>query len=245
MGESPSWGGNLKCQPRRGKELLFLRTTISVSSSSHSLLSSLLSAPLRRFRSRWPLRTPSTLDARYGLTDYRRNCSPTSQHLCCPFTAHVGIYAHVGHTVQRVTQSPSSQTKDGKGVIGFLISATVLPSHPLLSLALHPTPTAATLFLLQADSLTVVLFDALDSSPSSWVPAVEQQLQSWLHLHTITVTVPLTPSELRSSKRRSCRAAALLVETLQSQQQQGTDVQQLVLVAQGFGGHLLKVRTLA
>jgi hypothetical protein len=143
------------------------------------------------------------------------------------------------------TKSTISRTKNGKGVIGFVISAPVLTYTPF-SPSRYTHPTAATLFLLQADSLAVVLFDALDSSPISWVPAVEQQLQSWLHLHTITVTVPLTPSELRSSKQRSCRAAALLVEALQAQQQQqGTDEQQLVLVAQGFGGHLLKVRTWA
>lgn len=136
VGGSPSWGGNLKCQPRRGKELLFLRTTISVSSCSHSLLSSLLSAPLRRFRSRWPLRTPSTLHARYGLTEYRRDCSPTSQHLCCPFTAHVGRYAHVGHTVQRVTQR--AQAAKQKMVRALLVSSSLQPFCPSLPRA---TPT--------------------------------------------------------------------------------------------------------
>ncbi len=101
------------------------------------------------------------------------------------------------------------------------------------------------MFLLQA-GLTVVLFDAFDNSSNSWVPAVHNLLQGLLHLHTITVNVCLTPSELRSSKQRSCRATELLVAALQEHQQQTHEnQQQLVLVAQGFGGHLLKVRSLA
>jgi hypothetical protein len=123
-------------------------------------------------------------------------------------------------------------------------------------------------------NLTVVFLDAYTqqkpgqdsvsccrTSSSSWGSVLGgtgvQQLQNWPLVllpqqfpgaHIIQLPYLCTPNEVRSSKQRGSKAAAALVQAVQSawqeqrtkQQQQHTE-QQLVLVGHGFGGHLLKV----
>jgi hypothetical protein len=103
------------------------------------------------------------------------------------------------------------------------------------------------------------------SISSSWGSVLSdtgvQQLQNWPLVllpqqfpgaHIIQLPYLCTPDEVRSSKQRGTKAAAALVQAVQSawheqwaqqqqQQQQQHSEQQLVLVGHGFGGHLIKV----